>query len=346
MFNENERSREMNRSLRREVLARLAEYGLTAKLREGGPASGWDLVVHIAGPGGSTELPALVRDKVTRAAVNGLVQLAGDRAILLARWIPDSAAGLLRELEIPFVDSAGNVWLRFNGTHIDVRGRRPERTTPSPARGARRAFQASGLKTLLVLLSDPSMVNASMREIASASGVSIGSVHGVFAELESTGFLLRAKGTTQLLRRGQLLDEWAAGYALNLNSKLTIAEFRTPDQDWWRNAVTDLADAQAQLGGESAAELLGGHLVASKAVVYAPDLPRELARRFGWRKPTGGIANVEVRRKFWHLANDGGPFVPEVLIYADLLAAGDSRLREEALRLRRSNDRLAQIDRS
>ncbi|MDP9222868.1 MAG: type IV toxin-antitoxin system AbiEi family antitoxin [Actinomycetota bacterium] len=330
----------------REVLACLAEYGLAAKLREGDPASGRELVVHIEGPGGSTELSAQVKDRVTRAAVNGLVQLAGARPILLARSIPDSAARLLRELEVPFVDSAGNAWLRFDGTHIDVRGRHPERTTPSPARGAHRAFQASGLKTLLVLLSDPSMVNASMREIGSASGVSIGSVHAVFAELEVTGFLLRAKGMTQLLRRGQLLDEWAAGYALNLNSKLTIAEFRTPDQDWWRNAVTDLADAQAQLGGESAADLLGGHLVASKAVVYAPDLPHGLARRFGWRKPTSEIANVEVRRKFWHLANEGGPLVPEVLIYADLLAAGDSRLPEEALRLRRSDERLAQLDRS
>jgi len=53
-----------------------------------------------------------------------------------------------------------------------------------------RLFKASGLKVVFALLSRPRLVNAPLREIASDSGVSLGTMAGIIEELKKRLYLV------------------------------------------------------------------------------------------------------------------------------------------------------------
>ena len=55
-----------------------------------------------------------------------------------------------------------------------------------------RSFKNNGLRIIFVLLSDPKLVAAPYRALAHLSGASLGTVHGVLAELQTIGYIAGA----------------------------------------------------------------------------------------------------------------------------------------------------------
>lgn len=277
-----------------------------------------------------------------KAKVSPATAHAADRPVLVvAPHVPDGAADALRRQDVHYVDSVGNMYLRWNGLLLDVRGRRgPAGPQPGAPGRPLRAFKQGGLKILFTLLSDPEMAAAPYREIAMASVTSVGTVHWVLKELEEAGYV----ADRRLHRTRDLLGRWVEAYTFELWPRLTLGYFDAPDPGWWTRADDAVRAAGAQWGGETAAHHLNPHLRPGRAVLYAPQIPRQLSLDQRFRKADES-GNVEVRQRFWSHPPASALLVPTPLIYADLVASADPRQQEAAADLRKNDALLQRLDR-
>ena len=314
--------------------------GRSATARRGG---GGDLAVSVAGA--SRTYAVEMRDRVT-PAVAAALDTAGDQPVLVvAPYIGDGAADVLRARGLDYVDTAGNAHLVGDGTLIDVRGRRRVAAPRRRSLAASRAFTRSGAQTVFVLLSWPELAARPLREIARVSGVSLGTAQIVIDELTSAGYLRGGPDGRTLARGGELLGRWAESYALWLAPTVLLATFAVDDPRWWEGAEAELADAGVQLGGEPAASLLGVRLRPTTTTLYADAIPAGLIARHRMRRDEEH-GTVAVRRRFWNLSDGVARLVPAPLVFGDLVASGDPRQREHADRLRAHDDRLRGLDQS
>lgn len=323
------------------ALLRLGQHGLSTTTRAGAaPTATVD-----AGERGRRTYALRVREHLTPAVATAIDAPAGTALLVVAPHIGDAAASVLRDRGIDFVDEAGNAHLAWPRLVIDVRGRRrPIRAPRRRSTAASRAFTRSGAQVVFVLLSWPSRTGRPLRDIARASGVSLGTAQIVIEELTTAGYLVDGPRGRTLSRGGELLTRWVDAYALWLSPRLHLAAFAVTDPLWWDGADVELDDAGAQLGGELAASLLAPGLRPTAATLYADEVPADLVARHRMT-PDEQEGTVVVRRRFWQMSDDVSPLVPTPLVYADLVASGDPRQREQADRLRRHNERLTRLDR-
>jgi hypothetical protein len=268
--------------------------------------------------------PATLGNAITR------LRTLGKDVLLVTDYATPPVAERLKELNVAFVDAAGNAYLRRPPVFIWVVGRRP------PARQKRfragRAFQPTGLKLLFALLCRPDLVNAGFREIAKFAGVAHGTVGWVFGDLRELGFLTETGHKRARLRRlrerHRLLTQWAEAYARTLRPRLLKDRYQAADPDWWR--TLDALKYKVLLGAEPAAAIVTRHLRPGIVTLYTEKTPARLIADYRLRKVTEG--NVELRRRFWPFDHkwDQPTLTPPVLIYADLLATGDARCIETA----------------
>jgi hypothetical protein len=70
--------------------------------------------------------------------------------------------------------------------------------------------------------------------------------------------------------------------------------------------------------------LLQGHLVPEQTIIYADETPARLFKQYRLRADASG--SIVLRRRFWNaVPAPRSDVVPALLIYADLVAAGDAR---------------------
>jgi hypothetical protein len=254
----------------------------------------------------------------------------GKHAMLVADYVTPPVAEKLKELDIAFVDAAGNAYLRRPPVMIWVAGRKP--MVAQQRFRAGRAFQATGLKLVFALLCRPDLVNAGFREIAEFAGVAHGTVGWVMGDLRETGYLVETGNKRTRIRRmrdkRKLLTQWAEAYARTLYPQLLLGRYQAADPDWWKNI--DAAKYKVLLGAEPAAAIATGYLRPGVVTLYAEGTPARLMADYRLRKAEAG--NIELRRRFWPFdhAWEHPALTPPVLIYADLMATGDARCIETA----------------
>ncbi|HEX7153687.1 MAG TPA: type IV toxin-antitoxin system AbiEi family antitoxin [Thermoanaerobaculia bacterium] len=262
----------------------------------------------------------------------GLLELAlaaKDDRLLIADHVTPPMADELRRRRVQFADSAGNAFLDRRGLFVFVTGRRSRAATTAPRRV--RVFQPSGIKVVFALLSVPSLIGAPQRTIAKAAGVALGSVPIVLDGLTELGFLMEHKGTQKLIQRDRLLQQWTESYARLLEPTLELGRFSPASADWWRHA--DLTTHGAQWGGETAAALLHEYLVPERAIIYVEKIPARLMSQYRLKADVSG--RVLLRRRFWQaVPAPRADVVPPLLIYADLITAGDARSIDAAKHIR------------
>jgi hypothetical protein len=209
-----------------------------------------------------------------------------------------------------------------------IAGRRPAEEIVVKERTGR-AFRPSGLKILFALLCNPGLESEGYREIAAEAGVSRGAVGWVMGDLESAGYLLRARGKNRrLINKRYLLKRWVETFSARLRPALLMGRYKSKTPGWWQKSGE--LSGGALWGGEVAAAKLTRHLRPEIVTVYAPTNLPELQVRFGLRRDPEG--DVEILKKFWSF-EDGGTAnetVPPLLVYADLMASGDDRNIETA----------------
>jgi hypothetical protein len=300
-----------------------------------------DAAIEIEGNGKRlrffVEIKAVDRAIVLAAAKQQLEPF-GRQGVLVAPYLTAELANCCRtKLDLQFIDTAGNAYLRAPGLYVHIRGERPQGPAGT-VKGTRGGGTATALRVVFALLCKPELLNARYREIVAAAGVALGAVGWVFFDLQGRGYVLggRRARSRRLLEPGRLLEEWVTNYPIKLRPKLNRHRFRALDPNWWQKArLTD----GALWGGEVAANRLTGDLKPATCAIYIHPAARragvaELVREHRLRADPEG--EVEILDTFWNLAADPTKpqLVPPLLVYADLVATLDPRNLEIAKRIR------------
>ncbi|SAK80587.1 hypothetical protein AWB79_05211 [Caballeronia hypogeia] len=313
--------------------------GLDAR-RARAPAGGeYDAAIEFRIGTARFKRPVLVRENIDRfgalsafsasAAQNG----NGVKPALVTRHLTPNMIGACREMGVDALDLAGNASLVEGNSVVIVSGR-PRVEQSRAARS--RTWTKSTLRVTLALLVTPSLLERGYREIAQSAGVSHGTVQNAMRALvDHRDVFERPDGSgLQFADRDKLIDEWVTLYPRQLRESLLLGRYRAESSDWWRDAP-DLPGV-CQFGGEPAAALLTGYLKPATVTAYCADaVPREWIMRARLRPDAAG--NVEFLRAPVALAPvEGLPpnVVAPLLVYADLVASGDSRNLETARMLR------------
>lgn len=262
------------------------------------------------------------------------------RRMLFADYIAPGLAQRLEEAEVDYVDAAGNLLIRKPGRlYLFKSGAKPPRLREqTPARLSTR----SGLQVVLVLLQEPSATGLSYRELATQSGVALGSVAGIMAELKRKGHLVRRRDGWQLVRRHALFDLWVSGYSQRLRPALVLGRFQPPESDL-TETLARVADAAAArqleyaVTGGVAADALIHHYRGEQLTLFVSAWSRDLLQALRWLPSERGP--VTLLRYFGpavagqRTGPRGTVVAQPLLVYAELLHDGSERAREAAREL-------------
>lgn len=273
-----------------------------------------------------------IRPTLTRAMIGGIVQRLRNRTqrgILVTRYVTPPIADTLKEMDVPFIDTVGNAYFNKPPLLVFVKGNKP----PEIPAGKKpiRAFRPTGLQLIFALLCNPDLENAPYREIAEKANVALGTVGWGMRDIKQMGHLVdMGRRGRRLVRKQRLMERWVAAYPEELKPKKLIGRFRAQDPDWWHDG--NLRDLHVYWGGEIAAAKATRYLKPQTATIYT----REFGRIGQWlikhrirEEPDG---DIEILETFWRFDYEWERrgMVPPLLVYADLLATGDTRNIEAA----------------
>jgi hypothetical protein len=270
------------------------------------------------------------------ALVNQIQQLPG-KGMLVADYVDPKMADRLRELEIPYIDTAGNVYINEKPLYVLVKTTRAQANREPGAKKTEirgRAFNPTGLKVVYAFMKNEKLLNAPYREIAEQADVALGTVGWVMNDLKQGRFLVEIPHKKRQLKNKQdLLEKWVTAYLEKLRPKLFVGTYTAENEYWWQAFNYLKTEYDAQWGGEVAAAKLTGYLRPEKVIVYLPKFGGEdLFQQQRFRKDPNG--NIQVFRAFWERdpkdKNDILDTVDPIIVYADLLETGDVRNLEAA----------------
>ncbi len=256
---------------------------------------------------------------------DGLVMLA-------TAYLSQELAAHCRHVGLQFIDTQGNAYLRAPGLLVFT-GAEKNAKRRVPAKPPKGLTSQAALRVVFALLSKPELVNATFKDVATLSKVSLGTAYNVMGDLEQRGYLLASsQHGRSLLEAERLIEEWVANYPTTLRSKLHGRRFSAPDSYWWREI--NLVDFHAVWGSEVGAAAMVKHLKPATQTLYVdPERMAKtitmLAKQFRWQPDPSGP--IEILEKFWDPALESAPeLAPPLLVYSDLLALLDPRTRDTA----------------
>lgn len=249
------------------------------------------------------------------------------KGILVTRYVAPQMADRMREMRIPFFDTAGNAYIDEPPLYIFVKGNRP--AVAIQTEKPKRIFRPAGLQVIFALLCHPGLEKAPYREIAGKADVALGTVGWIMYDLRNQGYLVeRANRERRLIRKDDLMKQWATAYPERLRPKMILGRYKTEIKEWWMHV--DLKEFTALWGGEIAANRLTNYLKPQILTIYAkPPLGKFILRN---RLEEDVDGDIEILKMFWDFPLDQAKneTVPALLVYADLLATGDERNIETA----------------
>jgi hypothetical protein len=289
-----------------------------------------DATLQIEGQKRTMEYFVEIKPDITNATVGRLAHQFKDapgRWLAVTRYVPTYLARRMKELNIQFIDTAGNAYLNEKPLLIFIHGNKPEKRFAKQK--DYQAWGRAGAQIMFALLCNKDLVDAPYREIAAAANVALGTLAQVFNDLIEQGFLLD-QGTRgrRLQRKKELFDKWAEAYALKLRPKTLNGRYATDKAQFWQQA--DLTRYNAYWGGEVAANKMTNYLKPEVVTIYANKPVNDLVLNLRLHKDAQG--NIELREQFWQFETEDKAkgLVPPILVYADLMATGDARNVETA----------------
>ncbi|NJY63861.1 hypothetical protein HC174_14020 [Salinimicrobium sp. CDJ15-81-2] len=246
--------------------------------------------------------------------------------LLVGDYITPKAKELLRKKEVNYLDSAGNMYLKLNTLLIHIEGK----TAPTvPGKYRSRAFSKAGGAVVFQFLRDPQLVNEPQRLIAEYAGVSLGTIPKVFEGLQKEKYLIKLdKNKWELTNKERLLLKWTEV----LREKILPSKFLGNYKPAGKSMQQMLAEKEIRAtglkwGGEPAAALLTNYLIAENFSLFVPPKENLIKKYKLFPSPSG---ELELYEKFWNHPEDDLPYVHPILIYAQLMATGESRNIETA----------------
>lgn len=288
-----------------------------------------DGIVRIVNGNQILKLAAEVKATINRTILGLIHQqvLRLGQILLITGYVNPELANALRDEGIPFIDTAGNAFIKEPPLYIFIKGNKPKDEFKGDR--TKRLFKPSGLRVLFTLLNNPGAENNPYRDIATKAKVALGTVGWVFNDLRETGFMLNlGKKQRRLVKKTNLLRRWVEAYPEQLRPKLILGTFKMDNWNWWKNM--EPADYDAFWGGEVAAAKLTGYLKPEKFAIYTAHPPGNIIYEHKLKKDPDG--NVEILKTFWYFTCETVEIgiAPPLLVYAELLATGDPRNIETA----------------
>jgi len=290
-----------------------------------------DVVVQIHAPGDKpkkfyVEIKGFIT-KDTIGHVAGQIRRLGKPGILVTRHVTPAMAERMKELDLAFIDTAGNAYINTPPLFVYMIGQK-KKDIPEESRTTR-AFKPKGLKIVFALLCLPELVKAPYRDIARAADVALGTVGWVMNDLKKMNYIKdRGKYGRKLFNVDKLIDTWIHTYARELRPKLYIGRYGATNKEWWEKAAW--RKTGTFLGGEPAAARLTEYLKPETITVYGnEEINKFLLKNHLIKDPQG---KVEIFRMFWNFDHPWNyvELAPPLLIYADLIATTDDRNIETA----------------
>ncbi len=346
-------------------IARLRELPFVAgaRVRRSAPGAGdrgWDALLELR-VGGETHRFFVAHKRTPRLNYSLVENLLGTvgrtrmrRWILLAPFITSPMAAHLQKRGVNYVDLNGNCHLAIDRVHVAViEGRRPARRLDDE-----RHVGLAAHKVFFALLADDQLVQRPVREIADSAGVGKTQAAIVVRRLKEEGSVTQGSGAPRMVKPAALLERWVAGYSDVLRPRLFISHYRTADKrpaeledrieralkrDWSRPELRGRhaeAAGDGRLrwawGGAAAAYRLTGHYRGDRTILHVEHAPPDLAQRLRLLPTRTGpltLLRVPGPAAFHGAAANT---VHPLLVYAELLAAGEDRSRDAALEIRES----------
>ncbi|WP_267940150.1 type IV toxin-antitoxin system AbiEi family antitoxin [Paraburkholderia sp. HD33-4] len=282
----------------------------------------FDMPVMIAANAGSQSVTAARLQKYFR-----LDDPAGPRPVMLVTsYVSASVAASLIANRIPFLDTAGNVYLEEPEVTLMITGREMPRLRLTDTTS--RSTTPKGLRVSFALATQPGLVEQPYRTIADQSGVALNTVNLAVDDLIARRLVVKKNDRRMIVHRRHFIKDWVSHYATGLRTKLGARRYASGlSIDWWQGA--SLADFKARLGGECAAEALTHENKPVSVTLYAhggASTPLIKAARLR-PDPQG---EVEILEAFWPERaeqnwNVAPGVVHPVLVFADLMLSADSR---------------------
>ena len=253
--------------------------------------------------------------------------------MLVTQHVTPRLADELIAKRIPFLDTAGNVFIEEPEATIMIVGR--GNPTLQRLDQTSRSTTPKGMCVTFALLTVPGLVHEPYRTIADFSGVALNTVNLAMDDLMDRGLVVVKGRKRSIVDRRRLVDDWVGLYPTRLRPKLGPRRFTSwaKEKNWWLDPAT--LDPQAGFGGEVAADILTRKIKPATVTVYARGgaAPKMVSKAI-LRPDARG--EVEVLDAFWPVKAEArwglpGPgVVHPLLVYADLIMSGDDRNREAA----------------
>jgi len=271
---------------------------------------------------------AEVKNRIVPATIPQIIPQIKEigRTILFADYITTKAKEILRENNIAYADTAGNVFIDHNQLYIFIQTNKSNRTKLLKTN---RAFNKTGLKVVFQLLIHPEFVNKPFRFLGDHAQVAIDTVGKVLKDLREEKYIIPIDDRFyKWNKREELITRWVDGYNRNLRPHLKqkVYKPRDPNQNWKNLNLPD----DTYWGGANAAEELTDYLIADRWTVYTGQNFEILMKNMQWIPHPNG--NIQVFEKFWNNDNDN-LLAPNLITYADLLAIDNPRYLEAARKL-------------
>jgi hypothetical protein len=268
------------------------------------------------------------QERLSALVATGVLHDA-QRVLLVTSYLSPTLVNACRSLGVNAIDEAGNAFLKDGNTLVLISGRPRTTELRRPSLWSKRSLQV-----ILALLVRPALLRESRRRIALFAGVSTGTAHTtVQALLQRKDLIERGDGLV-FTNFDRLLDEWVTLYPSLLRETLKLGRYRATEPNWWTDTLAP--NEEWMLGGESAAALMTKYLKPGVVTVYCTNgIPTQMISRGRLRPDPAG--NVEFLRAPLELNRTPGlvdNVVYPVLVYADLVASGDSRNIETAQLIR------------
>lgn len=252
-----------------------------------------------------------------------------ENGIIVTKYITPKTVDILKENDVPFIDTAGNAYINEPPLFIFIKGNRPAEMNNNKLQT--RAFRPTGLQVIFTLLCNPKLEEANFREIARVADVALGTVGWVMQDLKKMGYLVdMGKRGRRLIKKEKLLDRWVITYPEQLRPKKLIGRYDAMDPDFWK--YKDLPLDKAYWGGEVAAAKLNKYLKPEIVTIYTIGEAALTKYKIENRMRIDPDGKIEILKTFWE-ARQKRPYhhlVHPLLIYADLQATGDPRNIETA----------------
>lgn len=248
---------------------------------------------------------------------------------------PHVGAGLGTKLAgagLNYLDASGNCHITLPPLYIHIEGKAPHAAAPED-----KGLRSAGYQVLFAFLSDPTLLNAPVRTVAEAAGVSRQPVSDMQARLLASESILKTStGTVWHSRRKQdALNLWLHGYETTVRPSLLWRTYRTQESDPGHLEATvskvfgTSGSYELRWGGSAAGFRLTGHYRGQRTVVHVRPRPEDLQRQLrALPDPKGNLVVMDAFGTInWARNHDT---VHPLLVYSEMLSEGGERAQEAA----------------